>query len=311
MRPIGVSGFSQGPFAVADQCPMQRETRVDDADVSVVIQGPATPTLPGVVASVRRYLPRAELIVSTWEGANVAGLDADEIIFNTDPGSAPYLDALGQPSAKPFNTNRMLLSTRAGMLRATRPWAVKLRNDTPLRSSGCLSWFGQHNDRRVAPYRVFDQRVAMVNVAVRPGLAMPGFLFHPSDIVHLGQRSDLLRLWDSEPIDEDENARWFKRRPRPNPDVLPQSWCRYYNEQVLWLSCLRRHGYEVGYEHAGHYSRDLVRVSEASITNNFVCAEPWQLGVSLSFGDLTRLFPIWQYGWHPAWQRMTELLSPS
>jgi WavE lipopolysaccharide synthesis len=290
---------------------VERADPVDDAEVSVVVQGPATKTLPGVVASVRRYLPNAELIVSTWQGADVAGLDADEIILNVDPGSVPYLDALGHPSPKPFNTNRMLVSTRAGLLRASRPWAIKLRNDTPLRSAGCLAWFGRHNDRRVASYRVFEQRVATVNVAVRPGLAMPGFLFHPSDIVHLGQRADLVRLWDAQPIDEDENATWFKRRARPNPDVLPGSWCRYYNEQVVWLSCLRRHGYDVGYDYAGHYSRDLVRVSEASIVNNFVVAEPWQLGISLSFGDLTRLFPIWQYAWHPSWKRMTELLSPS
>ena len=282
-----------------------------DTELSVIVQGPATASLRTVAASVRTWLPGAELIVSTWRGADVAGLDADVVVESDDPGSEPYLDATGRPTAKPFNTNRMLTSTLAGLRRATRPYAMKMRNDTPLRSRACLAWCRRDDEPRVDDTRVFERRVVMPNVAVRPADSMKGYLFHPSDIVHIGLRTDLLRLWTCDLIDERENANWFRDNPRPKLELMPYSWARYYNEQVLWLSCLRRHGLDPGYEHAGHYTPDLHERSERSIVNNFVCAEPWQLGITLPFGDVMRQFATGQYRWHHEWQRAVEQLCPT
>lgn len=284
-------------------------TPITDTDLSVVVQGPATATLPAVVASVRNWLPGAELIVSTWQGAAVDGLDADRLLLNEDPGSTPYLDAGGRRTAKSFNTNRMLRSTQAGLAVATRPYALKVRNDTPLRSAAVLDRLGDEPRPRAAATRVFEQRIVMPNIAVRPSNPMSGYLFHPSDIVHAGLRADLLRLWDVDLIDERENAEWFLARPRPVPDDMPYSWCRYYNEQVLWLGCLRKHGIDPGYEHAGHDTPELRAASDRSIANNFVCVEPWQLGITLPFEEITRVCPTWQYVWHHQWLRSVEQLT--
>lgn len=284
---------------------------VTDTDVSVVVQGPATAKLPTVVQSVRNWLPGAELIVSTWVGAAVDDLDVDHLVLNEDPGSAPYCDGRGHPTLKQFNTNRMLRSTAAGLARATRPFSLKIRNDTPLRSDAVLSWLAEPDAPRDEAVRIFRRRIVMPNIAVRPADAMPGYLFHPSDIVHAGCTSDLQDLWDGELIDEQSNAGWFTARPRPVPDNMPYSWCRYYNEQVLWLRCLERHGVDHGYEHAGQYSAELAIRSERYLLSNFICLEPWQLGIELPFTDLTRQFDTWQYYWHPAWQRAMERLCPS
>ena len=282
-----------------------------DTELSVVVQGPATASLHGVVASVRRWLPGAELIVSTWQDADLAGLDADVVVESEDPGSEPYLDAAGRPTPKTFNTNRMLRSTLAGLRRATRPYAMKMRNDTPLRSRACLAWCRGDAEPRVDDLRIFEQRIVMPNVAVRPADSMKGYLFHPSDIVHIGRRTDLLRLWECELIDERENANWFHHHTRPKLELMPYSWSRFYNEQVLWLACLRRHGIDPGYDFAGHYTQELHALSERSINNNFVCAEPWQLGITLPFGDIMRQFPTWQYRWHHEWRRAVEQLCPT
>lgn len=288
-----------------------RARSISDAELSVVVQGPATAKLRVTVASVRRFVPEAELIVSTWEGSDVTGLDADLVVLSPDPGSAPYTDAYGRPMTKLFNTNRMLTSTLAGLERATRPYVMKLRNDTPLRSAACLAWFLADEWPRVRHHRVFARRIVMPNIAVRPGESMGGYLFHPSDIVHLGLRTDVLDLWTCPLIDEHENSSWFVHRPRPQPDRVPANWSRYYNEQVLWLSCLRRHGMDPGYEHVGHFSADLAALSEITIANNFICAEPWQLGISLPFDDVARVFPRYLYRWFPDWQRTVEALVPT
>lgn len=283
---------------------------IDANDLSVVIQGPATATLALVVDSVRRYLPGAELILSTWRGGDVGNLDVDVLQLNDDPGSpGSYLDPAGRPIAKPFNTNRMILSTQTGLARASRPWAMKLRNDTPLRSRSCLAWPAADDQPRTSDVRVFASRIVMTNVAVRPAESMRAYLFHPSDIVQIGRRSDLQDFWACGPVDEVENASWFLRHPRPTPDLAPYNWARFFNEQLVWLDCLRRHGIDPGYQHVGQYSRALHTLSERSLADNFVCLEPWQFGVSLPFGDLTRRFPLSQYRWHNEWRRTAEQLA--
>ena len=49
------------------------------SDVSVVLQGPVRFETPESVESVRRLLPEAELILSTWEDEDVSSL----LRFNT------------------------------------------------------------------------------------------------------------------------------------------------------------------------------------------------------------------------------------
>lgn len=286
-------------------------TAITDAEVGVVVQGPATETLRGVVDSVRRWLPRAQLVVSTWQGADVAGLDADEVLLNADPGSTSYLGVRGAPTGKMFNTNRMLLSTLAGLRRVSREYTVKLRNDTPLTSDAVLTWMGEvraQPPRGPDRLRLFDHRVIMSNIAVRPSATMFGYLFHPSDVVHAGATSDLLRLWDVDLIDEVANARWYLDHPRPEPDGNPTTYSRYFNEQVLWLAALRGHGIDIDYTGAGHVTPELMQLSDASMVTNFECLEPWQLGLRLPFDDVVQLFPIWQYTWRPDWNRMVAAI---
>lgn len=57
-------------------------------EISIVIQGKVDieKTLK-CIESVREYLPGAEIILSTWKGENVKGLDYDQVIFSDDLGA--------------------------------------------------------------------------------------------------------------------------------------------------------------------------------------------------------------------------------
>jgi len=284
--------------------------RLDDRLLSVVVQGPATAALATTVASVRRWLPRAELIVSSWEGADVDGIDADVVVLSADPGSVPYLDIRGRPTKKLFNTNRMIRSTKAGVARATRPYLLKMRNDTPLRSDLVLEWLARPDGPRTDDLRIFRRRIIMPNIAVRPAETMRGLLFHPSDIVHAGLADDVRALWEAaDEIDETENTEWFLHHPQPVPAGITGGYARYYNEQVVWLACLRRHGLDPGYDCVGHVTPELIERSTLGMVNNFRCVEPWQLGITLSFDQMVRLSAIWNYAWFDGWQRAVEQLA--
>lgn len=279
---------------------------MDDTDFSVIVQGPVGPRLDDVLASVRRVLPGAQLVVSTWRGSATAGLRADDVVENDDPGSVPLIDEDGEPTSRAMNVNRMLVSTRNGIERAERPWAMKLRSDSPMESASFVDWIDRF-DRRSDELAVFDGRILTCTIATRPGRTASGYLFHPSDCAHVGRTSDLRRLWATPTVDEAEIVGWLVGKPRP----AAHRWGspRYFNEQVLWLGCLASAGHDVGYEQAGDVSEELIRRSDLSIVNNFVVLEPWQLGIRFpTLEPQVAMLETHMYMWHPDWVELYEEL---
>lgn len=274
---------------------------IDSGEVSVVIQGPVGTGTKDVVESVRRFLPSAQVVLSTWEGSSTGGLSVDEVVLSRDPGSVPYPEADGSPSPRLANTNRMLRSTRAGLDRAERPFALKLRSDSPLTGQRFLSWWGRF-ERRSSSMQVFGSRVVTTSVATRPGRTTPGYLFHPSDCAHFGLTEDVRHLWAASEIDESENFSF-----RSNSSELPRT--RYWNEQVLWLSCLDRSGVTVDYPWTGYLANNVVEDSDLSIVNNFTVVEPWQFGVAFpSLRAMTEGSVMESYMWYPYWLELYRSL---
>src|ERR1700722_6259048 len=110
-------------------------------DISVVVQGPIASKGPGKIStaecveSIRRCLPGAEVILSTWEGADVSDLDFDVLVKSQDPG--PQF----RPDGVFFNLNRQIVSTLGGLKKVTRLYAVKMRSDSQLTHIGFLAHF--------------------------------------------------------------------------------------------------------------------------------------------------------------------------
>ncbi len=278
---------------------------VHPRDVSVVVQGPVAPETPEVLASVRALLPEAQLVLSTWEGAATDGIDVDVMLRSADPGSEAYWPG----NDRKVNTNRMIRSTRAGVEAATRPWVLKLRQDTPVVSTAFLEWADQRAPR-TDELRVFTQRVLTTSIATRGSARMPAFLFHPSDCVHFGLAQDVRHLWGLDEVDELANSTYWTKGPGaaaghlPNPGSPgPALW----NEQAVWLSALRRSGHAVSYPYYGYVSEGLARQSDVSLVNNFLVLEPWQLGVAMpGLIGLTRLSGVHGYLWHEDWLQLVE-----
>ena len=159
-------------------------------DISVVVQGPIHTQdnlTKRVLESVRTHLPNAELILSTWKGSKVDGLDCDILLLNEDPGALEK-----QPISR--NLNRQIVSTRNGIMASTRIFVLKLRTDCMLSGKGFLSFFEKFPNRN-PKYSVFKNRVVTITLYSRnPRCYL--YLFHPSDISQFGKREDLLLNWD-------------------------------------------------------------------------------------------------------------------
>lgn len=260
-------------------------------DVSVVLAGPISRHTQPAIAAVRRWLPEAELIVSSWRGTVPADLDADEVVESDDPGS---------PSG--HNTNRMLRSVRRGVERATRPHILRLRSDALLRGTGFIDWWDFEPPRSSA-FAAFSRRILTINVAVRPSDRSPGLLYHPSDCVHFGLTDDIQRLWATDEIDEVANAGHARCRHGRNVG-LP----RHTNEQALWIGCLRSFGHAIDYCSALAMGQRAKTDSELGIVNNFLVLEPWQFGILLPKlqHEVVSLGAVGIRMWLSDWRRVQE-----
>ncbi len=260
----------------------ERANRVTIAnrDITVVVQGPVQ-ALPdremeeGITArclgSVRRHLPGAKIVLSTWPGQSLDGLDYDELRIGEDPGPTIIEEhrSDGRPEANNINLNRQLVSTREGLKRATTRYAMKLRSDNFL-IGDAFKHLQQAFPMRVASFRFLDERVVVANTFTHNFSKGMPVVFFPCDFFYFGLTRDLLRLWDL-PLFEDQML-----QSAPPPPGLPLS-----AEQLLWLAALQKFDPEIRLDHLHHYTRELRRISDLCYANNLVVGDPDRIGLGL------------------------------
>jgi hypothetical protein len=222
---------------------------IQSRDISVVVQGPIhhqESLTKRVLESVRKHLPDAELILSTWKGSDVSGLDCDILLLNDDPGTVE-----GVPPSH-SNLNRQIVSTRNGLQKATRHYAMKLRTDTLLIGTGFLDAFDRHPERR-DDFKAFEHKIVIRTIPNPLRSICSGF--YTSDVFQFGLKTDLLLLWDI---------------PLPTYLNLP-------SEEYIWTTCLRKTVQDIDYHKLPLRKRLLL--TEISLFNNFILDTPQNLGL--------------------------------
>jgi hypothetical protein len=272
---------------------------ISPTHISVVVQGPVTAegSTQSCLMSVRQHLPGAEIVLSTWQGADTAGLDFDTLVQSEDPGALVCHRRL--PNL--YNLNRQILSTREGLKAATRRYAAKLRSDLVLTGTGFLN-YQQRYPRRDTELRIFRERVVNCTVYAQNPRRHQPTPFHPGDWFFFGLRDDLLELWDIPLAPEPETSRWFAERPRPQPDRYPHLLHRFFPEQYLWLCLMQRHA-AAGLEHSWDLTEQNLEQTERSFANNLILLEPERIGIR-SLKHRLRLDAWANLYSHGEWQRL-------
>ncbi|WP_244918079.1 WavE lipopolysaccharide synthesis family protein [Nostoc linckia] len=251
--------------------------------LSVVVQGPIVGKpndsfeerlTEQCLKSIRHYLPDAEIILSTWKGSDVSSLNFDILVENEDPGN------FIRPDGEPNNINRQIVSTREGLSRVKREYALKIRTDCIFQGTGFLSYFGQYNER-LQQFKIFRGRILTCAIYSRDPVKAP-LLFHPSDIFYFGFTEDILYLFDIPLAPDYETTSWVEYRS--NTFIMHYFWgckIRYYPEQYLWIKCLNKSGIPIELNWNFDANPLLVFQSELSLINNFIFLDPEQAGVVL------------------------------
>lgn len=233
-------------------------------DISVVVQGAIDPVnTPLCLQSIRKHLPDAELILSTWVGAKTGGLDYDVLVLNEDPGGI-----LCDPVWKVTNNvNRQIVSSKKGAEAASRAFALKIRSDMKLVGLQFIEAWEKYKGERADNCRVFKHRIVINNLyCANPHRS--NFLFHISDWMQFGLREDILNLWDIPLQSEHDMGEYFDNKKRPAIDPVPTWSFRYIPEQYIWTECLRKNGIVFGFEYYTDITPENLALSELSFSNN-------------------------------------------
>lgn len=255
--------------------------QIDSGLISVIVQGPVIRSqMPDddptkrCIDSIRRVLPGAEIILSSWRGADISGLSCDRVILNEDPGNFSFGDLSSN------NVNRQIVSTRQGLCVATRPFAVKIRTDTVLRHNGFIKYFGSV-PHRSEKYRFFKDRIVSSARFFRNPRRYQT-LYHVGDIFHFGRTEDLIDLWDIPLAPRVETENWDSIEEPPNKKNWWFSvYFRYTSEQHIWITYLRKKGIAAELRYSWQIAPSAIVESEQSMVNNFLLVDDEALGLEL------------------------------
>ncbi len=253
--------------------------RILPREISVVVQGAVNKCETArCLKSLRIYLPEAQVILSTWKGSDTQGLDYDECVLSEDPGSIGF--HYYKDKVVPYNFNRQLVSTVAGLAAAERKYALKMRTDFYLKGNKFLCYFDFYPARN-AEFNYFRHRVIVPSVFSRrfsdgTGFPLP---FHPSDFFFFGLKEDVRDYFSHcEFLSKAEGCEWQYKFSHRKPYLSETG--RYTPEQHLCLAWLEWHGMKPDYEDFSDWSEDVLCLSDKILFNNFIFLNPAAIGVS-------------------------------
>jgi hypothetical protein len=231
--------------------------------------------------SIRKHLPRAKIILSTWKGSDVTDLDYDELIFNNDP--EPIYNIHLSTSKKflknrPNNINRQIVSTLNGLKKVKTKYAIKLRSDFSLTGTNFIKIFQKYNSSDYNNYKknwkIFKNRIFILDLYTKNPKKKDttSFAYHPSDFFQFGLTDDLYNFWNI-PLMDKKTAQYFKNRKPDEKNSLDFSH-RFCIEQYLWISVMQKNN--IKFEPLNTYYEKKYKQktdTEYSFLNNFIIFE--------------------------------------
>ena len=208
---------------------------IDSSQISIVIQGAVVSSTKAVVTKLRTLLPKAEIILSTWEGQDTSVCLADKVVLSKDPGAFVQNRKI-QGHGHWNNTNRQLVSTLAGLREATKKYTLKTRSDVYIESNLWLKHFGKYDAD--TPPGILRNRVLICNYYTRNPRVFP-LPFHGSDWVFFGDTKDIIDIFNI-PLMSGKDTTWFDLHKRGNT-LFSDNINRFLPEQWIYSSLLKKH----------------------------------------------------------------------
>lgn len=251
----------------------------NDSRISIVMQGLPSTDTKSYLETVRANFPKAEIILSTWTGTDIAfakGL-VDKVVFSDDPGGLP--SAFREEVISINNLNRQIVSTVAGIKAASRPFVMKLRTDFTVNSRKVLDFWNEY-PKRDKKYKLFLHRVIIPSVFSRfySDETLTPTPFHPSDLFSFGLKKDLLLFYGSAPLATPEELCAWKYKFPQHPPYRFSQW-RYAPEQAFFVHAARTKFPNIRFDDWTDLHKEELLLSKQLLLNNFIFLNPGQIGL--------------------------------
>ncbi len=249
---------------------------VSSKQVSVVVQGQLLKTDKNstldVILSIRKHLPDAEVILSTWKGDEIVPIFyelCDKVIQSEDPGDSTH----GKP---PLNINRQIVSSRVGIALADREFTIKTRTDLAFNSSSILQFIGL-DLKRDSAYVQGLSHICVADFTTRShisGLKVP---FWVCDFIYAGKSEDLKKIFAVE-LYSDELFGYYNQNKKPDYMSKQSGVFRYTPETYLTYNYLKGNR-DIPFENSYDRNPMAIEYYDKLLVNNFIVLGQKQLGV--------------------------------
>lgn len=243
-------------------------------EITVVVQGPVEDIYTRlVIESIRRYLPGAAIILSTWRDENTSGLDIDSLVINEDPGAPAFVKRNGAKHSD--NRNRLLVSTQGGLEKVRTKYVLKLRSDCILAGDGIVRNYGRY-PQKTSELNIMKNKLVigeLCNITkLKFNESVVDLPFHMSDWFFFGLTEDLRTYFEHTEVESlEQMTKWKYKNAMvvSSDDEIGQNWKRRYNaEQYYFIAALRRK-FDIDYWDMSDFSEKAAEQSKIAIINNF------------------------------------------
>lgn len=269
---------------------------LSQSQITLVFQGPVVGGSGGtadVITRTRRAFPASPCLLSTWDGADTAGIDVDAVVCSSDPGGLPgikWRDGPGESN----NVNRQIRSSQRGLQHVRTRYALKIRTDCALRHTGLVDAFERFSRPASTP-----RILACSLFTIDPSMfeQMP---YHVSDWLQFGLTSTLQLFW-SVPFMAEHDATFYDRHPHaPHSTFMDRRFrTRLAVEQYLATHYASRSGYPIPHYH-NDVRPEVLEGHRRFLARQWVIADPWDLGLD---------FPKYAWACRSSFQRLNCLLA--
>ena len=251
-------------------------------DLSIVIVGIVNKSTKKVLKAVRKHLPNAEIILSTWEGSDVRDLAGlyDKLILNKDPNAIIFDDK----ENKYNNLNRILISSQNGINIATRKYVLRLRSDLVLKNNNVLKLIDnfviRNPEKSLFKERIFAYEIFSIKYDIK-NRNKQRMLFHISDWCYLGLKEDLQELFSIPLVHEPDFSRYFETHNKTIDDIHSTRLWKMSPEQYITSVNAKKVFNNLKFDNYLDITDENIKISENFIINNFRVFTPKEWGISI------------------------------
>lgn len=238
--------------------------KIESNKISVIIQGPIKTDTSSCIASVKKFLPHSEIILSTWDTEHIPTIELDKLIKSKCP--AAYTQCKNKSKN---NLNRLIRSSKEGIKYATRSYILKIRSDLILESNKFLDTFNCFP--KTGEKKLFKHKILLPSIYSRTNYRGFPTPFHLSDWACFGLAEDVKALFSAiDETNEPSFTQYYLTNDKTNP-FYPNTY-KMAPEQYIFYSIYRKSFKDFTMENSATISYDLIDHANDFIVSNFIIA---------------------------------------